>query len=72
MDPGPGVFSQLLYVLKPTPCLAVPSEKCVSGCALVTRLPLQGESLLSGEGLQPQGQDGGGGWKGKADQSLRA
>ena len=40
--------SQLLHVLKPTPCLAVPSEKCVSGCALVTRLPLWGESSLQG------------------------
>lgn len=60
MDSGSRVFSQLLHVLPPTPCLAMPSEKCVSGHALVTRLPLCGESLLSREGLQPQGQDGGG------------
>ena len=72
MDPGSGVFSQLLHVLRPTPLPGYALRKVCSGRALVTRLPLCGESLLSGEGLQPQGQDRGGGWKGKANQSQQA
>lgn len=50
MDSGSGIFSQLLHALRPTPCLAMPSEKCVSGHALVTRLLSVGRVCSQGKG----------------------